>query len=144
MSLSIRHDPIPKDEKLAKEFHENFLNGPFYGIFAHGVETRAGARILHVSGQVGEPPEGELSSDFKEQCRQALLNVEEILKEADMTFKDIVKMTFYLVRREDIDGLLEIRKEMLDGVRPAVTTLLVAGLFNPNWFIEIDVVACAE
>ena len=61
-----------------------------------------------------------------------------------MALTDIVKMTFYLVRREDIDDLLKVRQEMLDGVRPAVTTLLVAGLFAPEWLIEIDVVACAE
>ena len=131
MSVSKRHDPSPKD-------------GVFSGIFAHAVETRADARVLHVSGQVGEPPEGTLSPDFRGQCRQALLNVEAVLHEANMTFTDIVKMSFYLTRREDLDELMEVRKEMLDGVRPAVTTLFVSGLFDPEWFIEIEVTACAE
>ena len=61
-----------------------------------------------------------------------------------MALPDIVKITFYLVRREDIDALLDVRNELLDGVRPAVTTLFVAGLFAPEWLVEVDVVACAE
>lgn len=131
MSVSIRHDPFP-------------VGAPYRGIYAHGVETRAGARILHVSGQIGQPPEGQLPPDFRGQCRQALLNVSSVLSAANMTFTDIVKMCFYLVRREDMDALVEVRKELLDGVRPAITTLFVAGLVSPDWLVEVDVVACAE
>ena len=61
-----------------------------------------------------------------------------------MELTDIVKMSFYLVRREDMDTLVAVRKEMLDGVRPAITTIFVAGLVSPEWLVEVDVVACAE
>lgn len=131
MPVSARHDPFP-------------VGAPYHGIYAHGVETRAGARMLHVSGQVGQPPEGHLPSDFRGQCRQALLNVSSVLSAANMTFVDIVKMSFFLVRREDMDTLVEVRKELLDGVRPAITTVFVAGLVSPDWLVEVDVVACAE
>ena len=131
MQVSIRHDPFPVGE-------------PYRGIYAHGVETRAGARMLHVSGQVGASPEGDLPSDFRSQCRQALVNVASVLSAANMTLRDIVKMSFYLVRREDMETVVEVRKEILDGVRPAITTVFVAGLVSPHWLVEIDVVACAE
>lgn len=131
MSVSIRHDPFP-------------VNAPYHGIYAHGVETRAGARMLHVSGQIGQPPGGDLPPDFRGQCKQALQNVADVLSAANMSFKDIVKMSFYLVRREDMDALVEVRKELLDGVRPAITTLFVAGLVSPDWLVEVEVVACAE
>jgi 2-iminobutanoate/2-iminopropanoate deaminase len=131
MPVSSRHDPFP-------------VKAPYHGIYAHGVETRAGARMLHVSGQVGESPEGVLASDFTGQCRQALLNLESVLREARMSFPDIVKMSFFLVRREDLSALAAVRKEMLDGVRPAVTTLFVSGLVSPAWLVEIEAVACAE
>jgi enamine deaminase RidA (YjgF/YER057c/UK114 family) len=48
------------------------------------------------------------------------------------------------VRREDMDALVEVRKEVLDGVRPAITTVFVAGLVSPDWLVEVEVVACAE
>ena len=129
--ISTRHDPLP-------------VVAPYHGIYAYGVETRAGARTLRISGQVGVTPEGELPADFYGQCKQALLNVEAVLHEANMTFTDIVQMSFYLIRREDMEMLLEVRKELLDGVRPAITTLFVAGLVDPEWLVEIEVVACAE
>lgn len=131
MPVSVRHDPFP-------------VGAAYHGIYAHGVETRAGARMLHVSGQVGEKPGGALPVDFRGQCEQALANVVSVLSAAGMELADIVKMTFYLTRREDMDTLVEVRKEILDGVRPAVTTLFVAGLVSPEWLVEIDVVACAE
>lgn len=131
MPVSARHDPFP-------------VGAPYHGIYAHGVETRAGARMLHVSGQVGQPPEGPLPADFRGQCKQALLNVSAVLSAANMTFVDIVKMSFFLVRREDMGTLVEVRKELLDGVRPAITTVFVAGLVSPDWLVEVDVVACAE
>jgi len=71
MTVSIRHDPFP-------------VGAPYRGIYAHGVETRAGAHILHVSGQVGQPPEGHLPPDFRGQCRQALLNVSAVLSAANV------------------------------------------------------------
>ena len=72
------------------------------------------------------------------------MNVEAVLNEAGMSFKDIVKMSFFMIRREDMDTLVEVRKELLDGVRPAITTVYVAGLVNPAWLVEVEVVACAE
>src|SRR6195952_2706575 len=131
MPVSTRHDPFP-------------VRDPYHGIYAHGVETRAGARMLHVSGQGGESPEGVLAADFAGQCRQALLNLDSVLGEAGMSFRDIVKMTFFLVRREDLNSLVAVRKELLDGVRPAVTTLFISGLVSPAWLIEIEAIACAE
>ncbi len=131
MYISTRHDPFPV-QKL------------YHGIYAHGVETRAGARMLHISGQVGVAPDGGLADDFYGQCRQAILNLEAVLHGADMTITDLVKMSFFLVCREDMDGLVEVRKELLDGVRPAITTVYVAGLVCPDWLIEVEAVACAD
>ena len=131
MSLSKRHDPFP-------------VKDPYRGIYAHGVETRSGARILHISGQIGESPEGVLPPDFEGQCKQALANLESVLRVANMTLRDIVKMSFFLVRREDMGTLVAVRKSLLDGVRPAVTTLFVSGLVSEAWLVEIEAIACAE
>ena len=130
MSVSKRLDPFPVKE-------------PYFGIYAHGVETPAAARTVYVSGQVGESPEGRLAADFVGQCRQAIRNVQSVLRAADMELSNIVKMSFYLVRREDMSGLIEVRKELLDGVRPAITTVYVAGLVGADWLVEVDAVACS-
>ena len=130
MTNSIRHDPFPVAE-------------PYHGIYAHGVETSASMRTLRISGQVGVTNNGELDSCFEGQCRQAIHNLESVLLSANMTLSDIVKMSFFLVQREDMDGLVKVRKDMLDGVRPAITTVYVAGLVSPDWLVEVEAVACA-
>jgi len=48
------------------------------------------------------------------------------------------------VRRDDMPALLAVRKELLDGVRPAITTVVVAGLVSPRWLVEVEAVACAS
>lgn len=123
-----RHDPYP-------------VNQPYHGIYAHGVETPANSRMLYISGQVGPAPDGTLAPDFEGQCKQALLNLQSVLKSADMQLSDIVKMSFFLTRPEDMDALVKVRKEMLDGVRPAITTVFVAGLVSPDWLVEVEAVA---
>ena len=131
MTVSLRHDPFP-------------VATPYRGIYAHGVETGGSARLLHVSGQIGIDRNGDLRDGFDGQCRQAIQNVEAVLQSANMQLSDIVKMSFYLVRREDMDGLVEVRKELLDGIRPAITTVFVAGLVSPDWLVEVEAFASAR
>jgi enamine deaminase RidA (YjgF/YER057c/UK114 family) len=130
ITSSIRHDPFP-------------VAVPYGAIYSHGVETVAGCRMLFVSGQVGKAPDGELATDFTAQCRQAILNVESVLRSANMVIADIVKINFYLVRRADMSALVDVREQMLHGVRPAVTTLIVAGLVSNEWLIEVEALAAA-
>ncbi len=129
MAIGKRHDPFP--------VHETFR-----GIYAHGVELTSHVRTLHISGQVGVAPDGTLPEDFPGQCRQAFENLRAVLGAADMKLTDIVKTTFYLTRPEDMDQLVLVRKEFIDGVRPANTTIFVNGLVSQDWLVEIEAVAC--
>lgn len=123
-----RHNPVP-------------ILPAYEAVFAHGVEVPPGARTLFVSGQVGVDRDGRtVEGGFEAQCAQAIANVEAVLAAADMVLTDIVKVTIYLTRREDIPRLREVRAERL-AVAPAVTMLLVAGLHDPEWLVEIEAVA---
>lgn len=125
-----RHNPIP----VLKSYE---------AVYAHGVEVPASARILHVSGQVGVGRDGRTEEGgFAAQCRQAIANIEAVLNSAQMTLNDIVKVTIYLVRREDLPLLRNVRATYL-AVAPAVTVVIVAGLHDPNWLVEIEAVAAA-
>jgi enamine deaminase RidA (YjgF/YER057c/UK114 family) len=125
-----RHNPFP-------------VLGNYGAIYAHGVEVPAGARTLHVSGQVGIDSDGKtVEGGFDAQCRQAIANLERVLASADMTLADIVKITVYLTRREDLPRLRDVRTDRL-AVAPAVTVVIVAGLHDPEWLVEVDAVATA-
>lgn len=116
----------------------------YRGIFAHGVEVPAASRTLYISGQIGVAPDGSLAKEFRGQCRQALTNLGMVLEAADMSFSDIVKTTFFLTRPSDMGELVKVRKEMIDGVRPANTTVFISGLVSPDWLVEVEAIACAS
>ncbi len=58
--------------------------------YSQAVETPAGTRILHVSGQVGNTVSGELSEDPAEQNKQAWRNIFAILEAAGMNKTNII------------------------------------------------------
>ena len=123
-----RHNPIP-------------VLPAYEAVFAHGVEVTPGARTVYVSGQVGVDQQGRtVDGGFDAQCRQAIANVEAVLGSADMTLGDVIKANIYLTRREDIARLRDMRAKHL-AVAPAVTMLLVDGLHDANWLVEIEVIA---
>ncbi|MDH3772222.1 MAG: RidA family protein, partial [Nitrospirota bacterium] len=67
-----------------------------------------------------------------------------ILDSAGMTRQDLVKVTVYLTRTEDIGRYRDVRDRMLQGAEPASTLLIVAGLASPDWLVEIEAVAAAD
>ena len=114
----------------------------FQQIYSHAVEAELGnVRQLHVSGQVGVRPDGTVPTDFASQCDQAMENVEAVLRSGRMTMSDVLKLTYYVVRRDDLPLLNDKRLKRWSGIRPAVTTILVAGLVRPEFLIEIEVLA---
>ena len=77
------------------------------------------------------------------QIERAWLNVLEILKSAGMGASDLVKVTAYLTRREDVVLYREVRDRMLNGALPAHSLVLVAGLSRPELLVEIEATAAA-
>ena len=65
-------------------------------------------------------------------------NIEAVLKDADMGLNDLVKLTTYLVSRDDLDDMRRIRKEILGDHKPAHTLLLISGLTFPEFLIEVE------
>lgn len=117
------------------------INATYAGIYAHGVEVPAEHKTVYVSGMIGESPQGELAGSFRGQCRQALMNLEKVLKAADLSLINVVKLSFFLTRRQDMDDLVAVRKELLEGVSPAITTVFVAGLVKEEWLVEVEAYA---
>ena len=112
-------------------------------VYAHGVEVPASARTMHISGQVGVGSDGRLAEGgFEPQCRQAIANIETVLASAGMSLNDVVKVTVFLTRREDLSLLRDVRAAHL-AVSPAVTVVIVAGLHHPDWLVEIEAVAAS-
>lgn len=114
----------------------------FQGIYIHGVEIAAPRRLLFLSGQIGIAPDGTTHKTFAEQCHQAMDNVEALLADADLTSANILRVTYYLTDAQNLAGLTHLRQARWASPEPpAVTTLVVAALANPDLLVEIEITA---
>ncbi|MES1938593.1 endoribonuclease L-PSP [Salinisphaera sp. T5B8] len=104
--------------------------------------VRAG-NTVYVRGQVGTDFEGNLVGlgDPAAQARQAMHNVEQLLSEAGSDLSHIVKTTTYITDPRFREPVYREVGRYLKGVFPISTGLVVAGLAQPEWLMEIDVIA---
>ena len=112
------------------------------GTYSDAVEIAPGKRLLFVSGTPGiDPASGRLPEGFVAQAEQAWRNIYAILAHAGMGVEDIVKLTQYLTRREDLAHYRDIRSRNLREHRPASMLMFVEELVWPDMLIELEVVA---
>jgi enamine deaminase RidA (YjgF/YER057c/UK114 family) len=106
----------------------------------------ASGRMVFVSGMVGWNADGEFESDdFVAQVRQALGNVVQVLAEAGARPEHIVRMTWYVVDREEYLAagreLGQVYREVMKYHYPSMTAVVVAGLMERRARVEIEVTA---
>jgi 2-iminobutanoate/2-iminopropanoate deaminase len=111
--------------------------------YAQAVQVAAGARVVHVSGQLGISVDGVLAEGMEAQLEQAWANVLAILAAADMSATDIVDMRVFLSDREGVPIARRVRDRVLGGHRSA-STLLICGLADAAWKAEIAVTAASD
>ena len=110
--------------------------------YTQAIEVSGPTRTLYISGQVGLRVDGSIPDDIVEQTRLAGQNLEAQLKAAGMTLDNLVKITTILPNFDDLAAAREGRSKVL-GDRKPTSTLIVAGLANPAWKIEIEGIATA-
>jgi enamine deaminase RidA (YjgF/YER057c/UK114 family) len=129
---------------MVKSYNPSTVAPPF-SHYSHGVEAPANARWLHISGQVGVKPDGSIAQGPEAQMEQAWRNLFALLEAAGMTRRDLIKVTAFLtVDAADVGLFRRVRDRLLEGAAPASTLILVAGLANPEWLVEIEATAAAE
>lgn len=111
--------------------------------YAQGIEVAAGARIVHVSGQVGTTAAGDIPDDPVRQHQLAWDNAMAVLAAAGMDHRNVVDAHVYITNRAHIPIYREVRDRMLKGHKPAATLLIVSGLADPLLVVEVDLVAAA-
>jgi 2-iminobutanoate/2-iminopropanoate deaminase len=110
------------------------------GGYAQAVEVSNAQRLLFISGQIPMRADGTLPATFQEQARVAWANVEAQLRAAGMTFDNLVKVTIFLADRAHGLDNRAIRREMT-GDRPIALTVIISGIFDAAWLLEIEAVA---
>ncbi len=111
------------------------------GKYSDAVEVPPNARWLYTSGTPGLALDGHLRGDIKGQAEIAWSHIINMLKQADMDVGDLVKVTHYLLRAEDIPAYIQVRTKFLGDARPASMLLIVPALVKPNFLLEIEAIA---
>jgi enamine deaminase RidA (YjgF/YER057c/UK114 family) len=114
------------------------------GTCSDAVEVAPNMRWLMTSGMPGLGADGRLPVDIESQSEIAWGNIVSVLRKADMTVHDVVKVTEYLVRPEDISACAKVKELFLGDVRPASTLLIVGQLARPEFLVAVEVVAAKE
>ncbi len=123
------------------------------------VELPQWSRLVYVSGTVPDvadasAPQGSVQrfGDTAAQTRSVLRKIEAQLAQHNLSMRDVVMMRVFLVAppgqaRMDFAGMMGVYREFFgtaaQPMRPARSTMEVAGLVDPGWLVEIEVTAAA-
>lgn len=112
------------------------------GGYAQAIEVTNNARTLFISGQIPMAKDGTVPADFDSQCRLAWQNIEAQLHAAGMNLDNLVKATIFLSDRAYALDNRRIRAEVLGDCKIAMT-VIITGIFDEAWLLEIEAVATA-
>jgi len=126
---------------MVKEHNPGTLVAPFTQ-FAQGLEFTP-RRWLSISGQVAARPDGSVAPDVETQLEEVWGKILAILASAEMAPANLVRIGGFITDRADAPAFRAVRDRHLAGARPTSTLVVVAGLVDPRWRVEIEGLAAA-
>ena len=114
--------------------------------YSHIVEVRGG-RTLYIAGQLALDQNGKLvgAGDFRVQLKQVFENLKTRLEEGGASFKDVVKLNYYLSDASDLQALRDTRDSYINTESPPASTLVVVKqLVREEFLIEVEAIAVAR
>lgn len=110
---------------------------PFEPSIGFSRALRVGDRVI-VSGTGPVLPGGGCPEGAGAQARRCFEILEGALAEAGAGMADVVRTRMFLTSAEDGEAVGAVHGELLGHVRPAATMVVVAGLLDPAWKVEIE------
>jgi enamine deaminase RidA (YjgF/YER057c/UK114 family) len=91
-----------------------------------------------VSGTGPVWPEGTCPDDAGAQARRCFEIILAALSEAGAVAEDVVRTRMFLTSAADAEAVSAVHGELFGAVRPAATMVVIAGLLDPRWKVEIE------
>jgi enamine deaminase RidA (YjgF/YER057c/UK114 family) len=107
---------------------------PYEPVIGFSRAVRAG-QTVYVSGT---GPVGADLADPITQTRHILEIIRRTLEKAGARLDDVVRTRIYLTHVEDWEAVGKAHGEFFGTIRPAATMVVVAGLLQPTWRVEIE------
>ena len=100
--------------------------------------VRRGSRIV-VSGTAPLGPDGEtVIGDAYDQAKRCYEIILEAIESLGGTVEDVVRTRMYVIDAADWEGVGRAHGEFFRDVFPASTMVVVKGLLDPRWKVEIE------
>jgi enamine deaminase RidA (YjgF/YER057c/UK114 family) len=110
---------------------------PFESSIGFSRAVRAGSTVA-VSGTAPVWPDGSVDPDPAVQARRCWEIALAALEELGGSVADVVRTRQYVVAAGDADAVGAVHGEVFGTVRPASTMVVVAGLLDPRWKVEVE------
>lgn len=91
-----------------------------------------------VSGTGPVWPEGSCPDDAGAQARRCFEIILAALAEAGAGAEDVVRTRMFLTSAADAEAVSAVHGELFGAVRPAATMVVIAGLLDARWKVEIE------
>src|SRR2546425_9202122 len=130
----------PKEISMANRYQDIGVARQI-GSYSDAVEVPPNARWLVTAGTPGLALDGSLPKDITGQAELAWTHIVTMLARAEMTVRDLVKVTHYLLRASDIPAYVKVRARFLGDARPASMLLVVPQLVRPEFLLEVEAYA---
>jgi len=106
-----------------------------------GARTVKAGGVLYMTGVTSVDDNGKVvgAGDMEAQLKQIYATLAKILAKNNLTFEHVVKENIYVTDGKAFFAAHHIRTDIYKGLLPpAITGVEVAGLFNPELLVEID------
>jgi enamine deaminase RidA (YjgF/YER057c/UK114 family) len=110
---------------------------PYEGSIGFSRAVRVGDRVI-VAGTAPVWPDGEVDPDPERQAERCIEIMLAALAQAGGTAADVVRTRMYLVDAGDWEAVGRAHGRFFRDTRPASTMVVVAGLLDPRWKIEME------
>ncbi len=107
--------------------------------------TKGSGNTIYIGGQNAITKDHEIigKGDITQQTEYVLKNIETALSSCNATLDDLFKLTIYILQGQDVRkgfaGAQKFLKKLSNP--PVITGVIVAGLANPDYLVEIEAMA---
>jgi enamine deaminase RidA (YjgF/YER057c/UK114 family) len=99
--------------------------------------VRVGDRVL-VAGTAPIWPDGSCDPDPERQAARCLEIIRSALERAGATIDDVIRTRMFITSADVWEAVGRAHGAVFAEVRPASTMVVVAGLLDPRWSVEIE------
>ena len=136
--------PLPTyDQRVADQRQRISSGSPFEPEFGFSRAVRVGSRVV-VSGTAPIWPDGSCDPDPERQARRCMEIIITALEEAGARAEQVTRTRMYITDPADAQAVGRAHAQAFGDARPAATMVVVAGLLDPRWKVEIEAEAIVD